>query len=229
MHRQTRRTFVIAAFVTSLFGDACSRSSSAGQPAPVPPLPEAPAAPLAAAAPPAPVRPALPPPGTAALQALSAASGDPGAGGGEVQADSPPDEAHTIAGTIVLPPAHRGKVARGDVMFLAARRTGGPPGPGSMIAVQKLVAGDFPMPFAISSRDAMIPGIPFEGRLSITVRVDKDGDAMTRRKGDVFGQAENVKIGARAVVITLDKVQTEDVTLGAPGMVLGAAPPGEHP
>ena len=210
MRTEYRRTLVIAAFVTSLLADACSKESSAGAPAPVPPLP--PAA-LAAnpAAPPGPDRAAMPPPSPAAIQALlgARAEGAPGTGDGDSVSEVP-DERHTIAGTIVLPPATRTKVARGDVMFLAARRAGGPPGPGSMVAVQKLVATDFPMRFAISSRDAMIPGIPFEGQMSITVRVDKDGDAMTRRKGDVFGQVDNVKVGSHKVAINLDKIQTED-------------------
>ena len=229
MRTEYRRTLVIAAFVTSLLADACSKESSAGAPAPVPPLP--PAA-LAAnpVAPPGPDLAAMPPPSPAAIQALlgARAEGAPGAGDGDSVSEVP-DERHTIAGTIVLPPATRAKVARGDVMFLAARRAGGPPGPGSMVAVQKLVATDFPMRFAISSRDAMIPGIPFEGQMSITVRVDKDGDAMTRRKGDVFGQVDNVKVGSHKVAINLDKIQTEDRTLGAPGMAVGAALPEGHP
>ena len=166
---------------------ACSRPSEAGKPGGVPPL----AAPSAVA--PAPVPAPLPEP-----EAI------PG----------PPDERQTISGTIVLPASQRAKVARGDVMFLAARRAGGPPGPASMLAVQKLVAADFPMPFAISNRDAMIPGIPFEGPVSITVRVDKDGDAMTRRKGDVFGQANDVEVGRHDVVVKLDSIQSEDRTLG---------------
>jgi hypothetical protein len=97
-----------------------------------------------------------------------------------------------------------------------------------MLAVQKLLAEDFPMRFSISSRDAMIPGIPFEGQMSITVRVDKDGDAMTRRKGDVFGQANNVKVGSQKVVISLDRVQTDDQTLGQLGAETGTLPAG-HP
>jgi hypothetical protein len=139
------------------------------------------------------------------------------------------DEKQTIGGTIVLPAAYRARVARGDVMFLAARRDGGPPGPGSMLAVQKLSAEDFPMRFSISSRDAMIPGIPFEGKMSITVRVDKDGDAMTRRKGDLFGQADGVKVGSQKVVISLDRVQMEDQTLGPPGVAMGGVLPAGHP
>jgi len=210
-------------FVTSFAAGGCSKGSAEGAPASVPPV----KAGTQQAATPVPLpAPPLPPPGSVAMRALSAAIEDEGAGGGDHETVAPPvDAGHTIAGKIVLPAASRGKVARGDVMFLAARRAGGPPGPGSMIAVQKLVAGDFPMRFEISGRDAMIPGIPFEGRMSITVRVDKDGDAMTRRKGDVFGQAENVKVGARNVAINLDKVQSDDQTLGGAGAVMGQAGP----
>jgi hypothetical protein len=75
----------------------------------------------------------------------------------------------------------------------------------------------------------MIPGVPFEGRLSITVRVDKDGDAMTRRKGDVYGQVENISVGSQKVVIALDKVQAEDRNLGQPGAVMGGTLPPGHP
>ena len=60
-------------------------------------------------------------------------------------------------------------------------------------------------------------------------RVDKDGDAMTRRRGDVFGQAENVKVGTRNIVISLDKVQVEDQTLGGGGAIMGQAEPEGHP
>ncbi len=182
---------------------ACSRESSTGKPSGVPPLADHSAG-APAPAPAAPAEPEVVPP--------------------------PPDEKQTISGTIVLPAAQRRKVARGDVMFLSARRVGGAPGPASMLAVQKLVAGDFPMPFAISSRDAMIPGIPFEGPVSITVRVDKDGDAMSRRKGDVYGQANNVKLGRHDIVVSLDSVQAEDRTLGPPPepMMGQELPPG-HP
>ena len=70
-----------------------------------------------------------------------------------------------------------------------------------MLAAQKHPVGDFPMPFLLSGRDAMIPGTPFEGMVDITVRIDKDGDAMTRKKGDLFGEAKNVKVGTQNVTI----------------------------
>jgi hypothetical protein len=97
-----------------------------------------------------------------------------------------------------------------------------------MLAVQKRQVEDFPMPFSLSGRDAMIPGTPFDGEVSISVRVDKDGDAMTRRKGDVFGQVNGIKVGSTNVVVSLDTVQKEDVTLGG-GMPGAGAPAGGAP
>lgn len=214
---------------------ACNKDSSAGRAAGISASPVQAAAPAPPTAPPPAPTDNAPPPAAPAMQqalnqalnqALGTASANPGAAGA---VEDVVDAQHSINGTIVLPATNRSKVARGDVIFLAARRAGGPPGPGAMLAVQKLTAGDFPMPFTLSSRDAMIPGIPFEGQMSITARVDKDGDAMTRRKGDVFGLAPGVKVGAQKVVIHLDQIQADDQSLG--GQVAGPAgplPPG-HP
>jgi hypothetical protein len=95
-----------------------------------------------------------------------------------------------------------------------------------MLAVQKHPVGAFPMPFTLSSRDAMIPGTPFEGAITITVRLDKDGDGLTRKKGDLFGQVNGVAVGSQGVTIPLDSVQAEDQTLagGAVGQGGGTAP-----
>jgi cytochrome c-type biogenesis protein CcmH len=136
-----------------------------------------------------------------------------------------PDAKQTIGGKIVLPAARKNDVKKGDTIFLIARRTGMP---GPPLAVQRLQAGDFPLAFSLSSRDSMVPGVPFEGEVSITARVDKDGDAMTRRKGDVFGQIAKAKIGTQDLVLPLDTLQAEDVTLGGMGGPRPGMPPG-HP
>lgn len=139
-----------------------------------------------------------------------------------------PDPKTSISGTITLPKARKKDVAKGDVLFVIARKAGGA-GPGSLLAVQKQTVSDFPMPFLLSSRDAMIPGTTFEGAIDITVRVDKDGDPITRKKGDVLGEAKGVKVGSTSVAIPLDTVLTADVTLGGPhGPMGGSLPPG-HP
>jgi hypothetical protein len=223
-----KKNHIFAAGLAAALGCGCSKGTDPGAPAGVPPLAAAPPPASRAAGPPAAAP--LPAPNAAGSKALAGALGIRPPDEGEAEAiPEVPDEKHTISGVIVLPAANRAKVARGDVMFLAARRAGGPPGPGSMLAVQKLTAEDFPMRFSINSRDAMIPGVPFEGRVSITVRVDKDGDAMTRRKGDVFGQADDVPVGSQKIVIALDKVQAEDRTLGEAGPALGGALPPGHP
>jgi cytochrome c-type biogenesis protein CcmH len=161
--------------------------------------------------------------------ALGDGASERSAGGAAQELADEPPPAQAISGTIHLPTANRARVARGDVMFLAARRLGGPPGPGSMLAVQKLVAEDFPMRFTLSARDAMIPGVPFEGQVSITVRVDKDGDALTRKKGDVTGRIDGVAVGTQNVVVSLATVESEDRQVASSDAVQRAMLPPGHP
>jgi hypothetical protein len=173
-------------------------------------------------------KPAGLPPSTTPASAPPVRAAAPPGGGEAETVPAAPDPAQTITGTIVLPAARKADVRKGDAMFLIARRSGGPPGPGSMLAVQRLQVEEFPMPFTLSNRDAMIPGTPFEGDIAITVRVDKDGDAITRRKGDVYGQASGVRVGSHDVRISLDTLQKEDVTLSGPMGGGTGLPPG-HP
>lgn len=211
---------VLALWGASLGAVGCSKTSAPTEKPAGMPVSDPSAAPRTAAPPAAPptpgVAPAPPPPPPTASAPVEAM-------------EAPVDPRKTIGGKIVLPAARAKDVARGDTLFVIARRAGGMPGP--PLAVQRLQAGDFPLDFSLSSRDAMVQGIPFEGDLSITVRVDKDGDAMTRRKGDVFGQIAKVPVGKQDVTISLDTVQAEDVTLGGAGPMGGTRqglPPG-HP
>lgn len=193
-----------------------SEEASAPKPAPLPPAPATSAE-----------KPAPPPPPEPAPEPAAEA------------VPEPPKTEETVAGNIVLPKARKKDVKKGDTMFLIVRRAGGAPGPGSMLAVQKLTVDEFPMPFVVSERDAMIPGSKFSGEVNLSVRVDKDGDPMTRRKGDVFGEIQGVKVGTQDVALPLDTLQKEDQTLGGgmgapphgggmPSHGGGAMPPG-HP
>jgi hypothetical protein len=73
----------------------------------------------------------------------------------------------------------------------------------------------------------MVPTGAFDGEVSLAVRVDKDGDPMTRRKGDVFGSLPKVSVGARGVKLMLDQVQKEDESL-AGGAPVGGGPMSPH-
>jgi hypothetical protein len=166
--------------------------------------------------------------GAPAPSTPAAPSGSPG---GEAETvPAAPDPRTTISGTITVPAARRKAIAPTDIIYIIARRAGAAPGPGSMIAVQKHPVGQFPMPFTLSGRDSMLPGARFQGKIDITVRVDKDGDGLTRRKGDLFGQANDIPVGTQDLAVSVDTVQTEDQTLaGVPASDARGRPAAVHP
>src|SRR5262249_58448279 len=97
------------------------------------------------------------------------------------------------------------KIAAGDTIFVVARKyEEGATGPGTPLAVRKLTAGKFPLPFALDSRDAMLAGTQLAGKVVVTVRVDKDGDAISKNPGDVTGQSKPVEPPQKNVVVSLD-------------------------
>jgi len=71
---------------------------------------------------------------------------------------------------------------RSGTLFIIARRqgvAGGPP-----LAVLRVASPSFPLAFEIGPDQIMMPGTLFEGPMSLSARLDSDGDAMTRDPGD---------------------------------------------
>jgi len=204
--------------VLGVLAAGCTRKDDANKPSEIPAM-----APGSAAAPPIPPpAPAAPPVG------MPPPSGAPAAAEAPEAPEAPIDPKRAISGTVVLPAARRADVAATDVVFLVARRLAdNPQARGTLVAVKRLSAASFPIPFTLSARDMMIPTGSFDGEVSLAVRVDKDGDPMTRRKGDVFGGLPKVSVGARGVKLTLDQVQKEDESLAGPGPMTGG-PMGAH-
>jgi hypothetical protein len=138
--------------------------------------------------------------------------GDPHAGGGmEALAPDPTpfDRKTVIAGTLKLDGKLKDKVAAGDVIYLVVRAPappahGGAPGP--VLAVKRLEAATFPMPFQMDSRDAMVKGTQLTAPVVVTARVDKDGDAMTKNPGDLVGTLDVKALPADKLALVLDKV-----------------------
>jgi hypothetical protein len=54
----------------------------------------------------------------------------------------------------------------------------------------------------------MVAGTSFSGNLNVSVRIDKDGNAMTREPGSLKGDYKKnpVKIGSQKVDIIIDQV-----------------------
>src|SRR6266700_3648115 len=208
MPNHAPRSFVVAAAV-ALLSTSCTRKDDTSKPAGLPPLSDNAAVPSQAAPPP----PPAPTPAAAEPPAVLEAPVDPKA---------------AISGTIQLASARKGDVSTSDVVFLVARRIAdNPSARGTLVAVKRLSAASFPIPFTLSARDMMVPTGNFDGEVSLAVRVDKDGDPMTRRKGDVFGMLPKVSVVARGVKVTLDQLQKEDESL-AGGPMGGGAPMNPH-
>lgn len=118
------------------------------------------------------------------------------------------DPKTVISGVLKLDGKMKDKVKPGDTIFVVARKfeEGAPPGSGTPLAVKKLIVGTWPLEYTLDSRDAMLVGTKMEGKVIVTARVDKDGDAITKNPGDVTGQSKAVVPPQKNVVVPLDNL-----------------------
>lgn len=92
-------------------------------------------------------------------------------------------EAAPIEGVIELAPELALSRPDGGVLFVIARPQGARGGP--PLAVLRIPSPDFPLDFSIGPDDVMIPSMQFGGAISLSARLDADGNAMTRGAGDI--------------------------------------------
>jgi len=107
-----------------------------------------------------------------------------------------------VTGTISLDPALKAQLPANKILFLFARPKGvkrGPP-----LAAKRIFATDLPMTFTIGQSDTMMPGAEFDGPITLTVRLDQDGNASTA-KGDLEGSLET-HADAKNVKVVLDHI-----------------------
>jgi cytochrome c-type biogenesis protein CcmH len=198
MRSSSKISFSMSLAVAALAFTACSKTD-ASKASGVPPLPSG--APVAAAP-------------TAPAAAEAAKPADPNA---------------RITGEIVVSEAMRSHVAPSDTIFVVARRIPDNPSVrGSLVAVKKVSAAKLPIPFELSAADMPFQNGAFDGDVQLSVRDNKSGDPIMRRKGDVFGIVDKVHVGARDVKLPLDTLQKEDESLAGAQMPNGQLPPG-HP
>jgi hypothetical protein len=150
-------------------------------------------------------------------RAAQPAAGMPSAAGRRAPtsrgAPSVEELAAPIEGVIELAPELAGSIPPGAVMFLMAHGEAG----GQLVAAQRLDVQRFPIAFSIGSADHMMVAGSFSGPLRISVRVDTDGNAVTRDAGDLLGSsAQSHQSGDRGVVVLISEVQTAGSANGAP-------------
>jgi cytochrome c-type biogenesis protein CcmH len=108
----------------------------------------------------------------------------------------------SISGRIELPPTLADRQPKPAVLFVIARpqgATGGPP-----LAVLRIPDPGFPLDFQIGPGDVMIPSMRFEGPITLTARLDSDGNAMTRGESDLASdEVAALEPGATGVTLVL--------------------------
>lgn len=124
-------------------------------------------------------------------------------GMGGPQASAP--SGGSIKGVIQLAPELANKVPGSGVLFVYARRPGMDKGP--PLASLKLELSSFPIAFELSEANVMMKGTPFAGSVSLSARLDSDGNAMSKLPGDLVGALpQPVEIGATDVALVLNGV-----------------------
>ena len=129
----------------------------------------------------------------------AAASGTPAAPGAMADRGQPPAAgaaAAPVSGTITLAPDFEARVPAGAILFLEDAGD-----------VKRVESPRFPMEFSLGPDDRMIKTVPFEGPLQLSVRLDADGNAMTRAPGDLQGETtQSHQPGESGVSIVIDQV-----------------------
>ena len=134
------------------------------------------------------------------------------AGTGEKKQSTPPAPSASapqapsvqISGKITIDPKLKANVDPNATLFVIARpasSAGGPP-----LAVKKIDNPTFPLNYSLGQENVMMQGLPFAGKINITVRLDKDANPATRTPGDLTGDYKKnpVEVGAKNVDIVLD-------------------------
>lgn len=114
--------------------------------------------------------------------------------------------ADQISGTITIDSKLKAAADPSSTLFIIARPDGA--GGGPPLAVKKIDRPVFPLSYSLGADNVMIQGRPFSGKVSISVRLDKDGNAMTREAGNLAGDYKKnpVEVGSKNVDIVLDQL-----------------------
>lgn len=128
---------------------------------------------------------------------------------------APEAKAKEIHGTIELHPDRTLDQTMGARLFVFVRpegQTSGPP-----LAVKRYDGYRLPFEFTIGPADAMMEGIPFEGSLTLSARLDADGSPKSG-PGDIEGRVV-VSPGAKNVTLVLDTLIAPDPNMQVAGTI----------
>ena len=113
--------------------------------------------------------------------------------------------AKAVSGNVTLDPKIKARIAEGSVLFIYARARGVTSGP--PVAVRKMTFFQLPQEFSISPADSVMTQAGFDGPLTLTARLDSDGNARAG-SGDITGSVD-VVTGQKGVTLVLNQVLEE--------------------
>jgi hypothetical protein len=122
----------------------------------------------------------------------------------EMQSD-PATQAKAVSGRVTLDPGIKAGIPEGSVLFIYARTQGVESGP--PVAVRKMIFFQLPQEFSISPADAVMTQEGFDGPLTLSARLDRDGNARAGA-GDITGSVD-VTTGDKGVTLALSQVIEE--------------------
>lgn len=116
------------------------------------------------------------------------------------------DPSHKISGTINVAAKLADKAKAGSSLFVIVKQADATGAPiGTPLAVDKLQWDGKPLPYEVTEGQAMVNGTQMTGDVVVTVRLDQDGDAISKQPGDLVGTAK-VKVPSTAANVSLDTV-----------------------
>lgn len=108
----------------------------------------------------------------------------------------------SVSGVVSVDPKLAQNLPDGMTLFIFARAKGMKSGP--PMAVKRLTGVKFPYEYKIGQDDVMVPGVPFDGEITLTARLDRDGNAKAS-SGDIEGSLDTMA-GKDKIDIVLDRV-----------------------
>lgn len=122
---------------------------------------------------------------------------------GDAPSPVPAAERLTLSGIIRIAPDLEGRVAPDAVLYIIARSGEGPP-----LAVKQVPHPTFPYVYSLDRDDVMLPGVAFQGEVSVIARIAQGGSAGPPRPGDMEGvyRRNPARVGEGHVDILIEKI-----------------------
>jgi cytochrome c-type biogenesis protein CcmH len=120
------------------------------------------------------------------------------------KADKPAAGGTSVSGTVTLDKGLTAKANPTDAVFVFARPADGSKMP---IALTRAQVKDLPLKFTLDDSTSMNPQVKLSGYEDVVLiaRVSKGGSAMPS-KGDLEGASKPVKVGAKDIALSIDRV-----------------------